>query len=328
MHKNIVVVILLSFLIPNLSFGQKENKYTDYVKEAWSLYKSKDYKQSAKKYEEAFDDLDGKAVPSDRYNAACSYALAKNIKKSFNHLFYLAENKKIKYRSLEHLSKDTDLKILHSKKKWGKLIEIVTLNKTEYEKDFDKPLMTKLDNIRQSDQGYRREISKIEKKYGRQSDEMKAHWQKIHEADSINLVEVKKILDERGWLGAKVVGYQGNQTLFLVIQHADLETQVKYLPMMREAVKLGNAQASSLAMLEDRVALRQGKRQIYGSQVGRDRETGEYYVSPLIEPEKVNDRRAAVGLGTIQDYISHWDITWDVEKHKQRTKKIESIKKK
>jgi len=98
-------------------------------------------------------------------------------------------------------------------------------------------------------------------------------------------------LDERGWLGLKVIGNQGNSTLFLVIQHSDLETQLKYLPMMREAVKLGNTRASSLALLEDRVALRQGKRQIYGSQIGRDQETGEYYVSPLIEPEKVNERR-------------------------------------
>ena len=59
--------------------------------------------------------------------------------------------------------------------------------------------------------------------------------------DSINLIKVMKILDERGWLGKNVVGTQGNQTLFLVIQHADLEYQQKYLPMMREAVKDGNA---------------------------------------------------------------------------------------
>ncbi|WP_407704770.1 DUF6624 domain-containing protein [Tenacibaculum tangerinum] len=167
----------------------------------------------------------------------------------------------------------------------------------------------------------------MEEKYGRESAEMKEHWKLINETDSINLIKIKKILDERGWLGQKVIGNQGNSTLFLVIQHSDLETQLKYLPMMREAVKIGNASASSLALLEDRVALRQGKRQIYGSQIGRDQETGEYYVSPLIEPEKVNERRAEVGLGTIEDYIKNWNMTWDLEKHKQRTKEIESEKK-
>ncbi len=83
---------------------------------------------------------------------------------------------------------------------------------------------------------------------------MKAHWKIINEKDSINLIKIKKILDERGWLGADIIGNQGNSTLFLVIQHSDIETQEKYLPMMREAVKKGNANSSSLALLEDRVA--------------------------------------------------------------------------
>ena len=172
-----------------------------------------------------------------------------------------------------------------------------------------------------------RQINEMEEKYGQESEEMQAHWQIIHEKDSINLIKVKKILDERGWLGAKVIGTQGNSTLFLVIQHADLETQLTYLPMMREAVKLGNANASSLALLEDRVAMRQGKKQIYGSQIARDQESGEYYVFPLIEPEKVNERRAEVGLGTIEEYIKIWGMTWDLEKHKERTIKVESGKK-
>ncbi len=116
-------------------------------------------------------------------------------------------------------------------------------------------------------------------------------------------------------------------TLFLVIQHSPLEIQQKYLPMMRDAVKKNNARSSSLALLEDRIALRTGKRQIYGSQIGRDQETGEFYVSPIEDPENVDKRRAEVGLGTIQDYISNWNITWDVEKHKEMTKKLEAEKK-
>ena len=228
---------------------------------------------------------------------------------------------------LDHPSTDTDLSSLHSDGRWNKLIKTVTANKQEYEKDLDLPLVAILDSIYQLDQGYRRQIRDIEQKYGRNSAEMQAHWKLIQDADAINLVKITKILDERGWLGAKVIGDQGNSTLFLVIQHADLETQVKYLPMMREAVSQGNASASSLALLEDRVALRQGKRQIYGSQIGRDQATGEYYVAPLVEPEKVNERRAEVGLGSIEDYVSNWGMTWDVEKHKAQTKKIESGKK-
>ena len=97
---------------------------------------------------------------------------------------------------------------------------------------------------------------------------------------------------------------------------------------MREAVKEGNARGRSLALLEDRVALRQGERQIYGSQIGRDQKTEEYFVAPLIDPENVDKRRAEVGLGTLAEYVNYWGMTWDIEKHKERTKKIESEKEK
>ena len=96
--------------------------------------------------------------------------------------------------------------------------------------------------------------------------------------------------------------------------------------MMKAAVKEGNARPSSLALLEDRVGLGQGKRQVYGSQIGIDQETGEYYVLPLIDPENVDKRRAEVGLGSISQYVGNWDMTWDVEKHKERTKIAEAKK--
>ncbi|MCL4856390.1 MAG: hypothetical protein KJZ55_03810, partial [Flavobacteriales bacterium] len=155
----------------------------------------------------------------------------------------------------------------------------------------------------------------------RESEEMRNHWKKIQQVDSINLIIVSKILDERGWLGSKVVGNKGNSTLFLVVQHADSATQVKYLPMMREAVKEGRAYASSLALLEDRLALRQGKKQIYGSQIGFDKETEKYIVQDLEDPDNVDKRRAEVGLPPLADYVKNWNIVWNVAEYKKNGKK-------
>jgi hypothetical protein len=263
---------------------------------------------------------------TDRYNAACSWSLAKQTDSSFIQLFKITKNGN--YTNLAHITTDRDLKKLHSDKRWKEVIMIVTENKEKAEKDLDKPMIAILDWIYKEDQSYRSQIGEIEEKYGRDSKEMKEHWKIINEKDSINLIKIEKILDERGWLGPDIIGRQGNSTLFLVIQHSDLETQIKYLPMMREAVKKRNANPSSLALLEDRVALRQGNRQIYGSQIGRDKETGEYFVSPLIDPENVDKRRAKVGLGTLADYVGHWDMTWNIEKHKEQTKKVEAEKEK
>ncbi len=325
--KHLTSLAILSLLLCNFTFAQDQGKYSELAAEAWSLYESENFGQAAEKYKEAFEQLGGKAYPDDRYNAACSYALADSVESSFYHLFYLAENPKILYSDLNQLSTDTDLEVLHTDQRWEHLLKIVTANKDEYEKYFDKALVAQLDTIYQLDQNYRNQIDEIEEKYGWESDEMKAHWKIIQEKDSLNLLKVSKILDERGWLGAEVVGNQGNSALFLVIQHADIETQEKYLPMMREAVKAGNARSSSLALLEDRVALRKGEKQIYGSQVSRDTESGEYYVLPLIDPDNVDKRRAEVGLDPIQNYISNWGMTWDVEDYKKRLPEYEAKQK-
>ncbi len=182
----------------------------------------------------------------------------------------------------------------------------------------NKKLIAILDTIYREDQKYRKESQVLEKKYGWDSKEVQDIWKIIHLKDSINVIKVKKILDEEGWLGSDIIGKNGNLTLFLVIQHADLQTQIKYLPMLREAVKNGNAKPSDLALLEDRVLISQGKKQIYGSQLEMDFNTKEYKLSPMIDPDNVNKRRESVGLKPIAEYLQIWDITWDLDTFKKR----------
>jgi Family of unknown function (DUF6624) len=315
--KKLFFLAIIVFMVFNHSFGQDQEKYSELVKEAWNLYETKQYKQSAEKYEEAFNAFGNQGMPNDFYNAACSWALATEIDSAFVCLFAIAEV----YTNYGHIATDTDLSILYSDNRWSQVLDLVKASKEKAEANFDKPLMAVLDSIYQEDQNLRLQSGDVEKEYGRESPEIEAIWKTIAEKDSINLIKIQKILDERGWLGTDIIGEQGNSTLFLVIQHSELPIQEKYLPMMREAVSKGNASPSSLALLEDRVALRQGKKQIYGSQIVRDQETGEYCLSPLIDPDNVDKRRAEVGLGTLQDYVSHWDIVWDLEQYKKDMEK-------
>lgn len=319
--KKTTVLALLGLLIFNFSFAQEQANYSELISEAWKLYQYRDYRQSGEKYSEAFEALGDKGTITDRYNAACSWALAEEIDSSFTQLFRIAE--KGNYTNYGHITTDNDLDNLHADKRWKEVLAQVKVNKEKAEANLDKPLAATLDNIYREDQGLRRQISEIEANYGRDSAEMRAHWKKIQEKDSINLIKIQQILDTRGWLGADVIGRQGNSTLFLVIQHSDLAVQEKYLPMMREAVKKGNASPGSLALLEDRVVLRQGEKQIYGSQIGQNSETGEYYVLPLEDPENVDQRREEVGLGPLQEYISHWNLTWDVEEYNKKLPTLE-----
>lgn len=194
--------------------------------------------------------------------------------------------------------------------------------KDKIEARYNKPLKEKLETILISDQGIRRDWDIIEKKYGVESTESDSIRKIAHTIDSINLIAIKEVLDKEGWLGADIVGKQGNMCLFLVIQHSDLQTQKKYLPMMREAVKNNKAKASSLALLEDRVALGEKKPQTYGSQIGYDKSTKKFYVLLLSDPDNVDKRRKKMGLGLLADYVKNWGIIWNVEDYKKELPRL------
>lgn len=70
------------------------------------------------------------------------------------------------------------------------------------------------------------------------------------------------------------------------------------------------AKGSQLALLEDRVALGQGKKQMYGSQIHRNNQTGKYFVAPIEDESNVNKRRASVGLEPLEEYVKHWSIDY------------------
>lgn len=270
-------------------------------------------------FSEAFKANKWKASTDDRYNAACSWALSSNIDSAFFNLQLIAG--KSNYSSYSHIISDTDLNSLHEDPRWKPLLETIKQNKEKSEANTNKVLVQQLDSIYSEDQKYRMQIEEIEKKFGYDSKEMTEHWKLINKKDSSNLIKVKAILDKYGWAGPEVVGKEGAATLFLVIQHADLKTQEQYLPLMRQAVKNGKANASNLALLEDRVALRQGKKQIYGSQIGDDGKN--HFIQPLMDPDNVDKRRAEVGLNPLADYVKRWGIVWNPEEYKKQLPELE-----
>lgn len=96
----------------------------------------------------------------------------------------------------------------------------------------------------------------------------------------------------------------------MVIQHADSITQEKYLPLMRNAVKQNKALANQLAMLEDRVLLRRGLKQIYGTQVFWDDAGKKWVLSPIEDQKDVDKKRAQVELPPIKDYLKYFGIDY------------------
>ena len=305
--------ILLTFLSISL-FAQKKflpsPEYKKQAQKAYSLYKNKKYLQSGLSYDTLLSNR--KRLRGDEYNAACSWALAGNADKAFNYLTLAVF--KDKWDNLSHISTDKDLDTLHSDKRWISILEQVRKNEIVVNKKLIKPLKEQLDSIRNDDQFDRRKIDTIQKQYGWKSKQIDSLWKRINYFDSINLIKVTSILDNYGWLGEEEISKKGAITLFLVIQHADSSTQIKYLPMMRKAVKKGKAYPQDLALLEDRILTNQGKPQIYGSQVTTNDKTGKQEFFPIYDEINVNKRRLKVGLDSLEEYAKFFKIDYTLPK--------------
>ncbi|MCI0490764.1 MAG: hypothetical protein L0229_29570 [Blastocatellia bacterium] len=125
-------------------------------------------------------------------------------------------------------------------------------------------------------------------------------WLKI---DKENTERMKQIVKEYGWPGKSMVGEDGAQAAWLLVQHADRdrEFQKQCLKLLEKAVEVKEASGTDLAYLTDRVRVAEGKPQVYGTQMTII--DGKYDPAPIEDEANVDKRRAAVGLEPLADYV-------------------------
>jgi hypothetical protein len=121
----------------------------------------------------------------------------------------------------------------------------------------------------------------------------------VHERNGRRLGE---IIDQYGWPGKTLVGEEGADAAWLIVQHdiGNPSLQRRSLPLLREAVARGVAPPSQLAMLTDRICILEGKPQVYGTQYDWD-ENGEMSPCPIENPEHVDQLRESVGLIPLEE---------------------------
>lgn len=124
--------------------------------------------------------------------------------------------------------------------------------------------------------------------------------------DKRNMARLAEMIEQHGWPTTSLVGEDGDgaDAAFLILQHADLASQKKYFRLLQDAATKGEARLANAAMLEDRILWQEGKKQIYGTQLHSGPETGgKLELWPIEDEEHVDERRAAVGLPPLAEYL-------------------------
>ena len=117
----------------------------------------------------------------------------------------------------------------------------------------------------------------------------------IEAIDARHTARMKTIVTQHGWPGRSIVSEDGSHAAWLLVQHADSAFMAQCLPLMERAVAVGEASAKDYVYLLDRVLMKQGKPQIYGTQF-TSVAGGKLVLHPIEDAEHVDQRRWAVGL--------------------------------
>ena len=121
------------------------------------------------------------------------------------------------------------------------------------------------------------------------------------EVDEANYIRLEEIFAQYGWPGPGLVSAEASDAAWLILQHADIERQRKFLPQLRLEVDEGRALPSNLAYVEDEVSLADTGEQIFGTEISI--EDDRVFVPPVVDPANLDQRRADVGLPPMAAYL-------------------------
>ncbi|MEO1711816.1 MAG: DUF6624 domain-containing protein [Bacteroidota bacterium] len=176
---------------------------------------------------------------------------------------------------------------------------------------FDANLSERLDSLASVDQAVQTALF---------TTSSKAEYDSLHLLKEKTFVRhcawLKQYLNTEGYPGFDRVGEESSSNFWLMVQHCDedLDFQKQVLRALKMEVDRENASGSNYAYLYDRVQINQGLEQSYGTQLDYSWD-GQAFARPVRDSLAVNERRLALGLEPLEDYLA-----WVTEAHRARNK--------
>ncbi len=125
-----------------------------------------------------------------------------------------------------------------------------------------------------------------------------------------HIKQIKNILKKIKSPKISILSYDGALAMWLLVQHADedVEFQKYYLKLTNKllATNPDDVYKEGIAYLEDRVAVKDNRKQTYGTQFHDvlNAEVPTLEPRPIKDPKNLNKRRRLMGLPSIEDYIN------------------------
>ncbi|HJV79191.1 MAG TPA: DUF6624 domain-containing protein [Paludibacter sp.] len=294
--------------------AQWDSDYQTLIAKASLFHLQENYKSAIKLYEKAFQIQQPDALTA--YKAAGMYSLDSNDDKAFQ---YLQLSLSTGWTEADWLAFDPYFDYLRNTfpEKWKAIKEQAFTKEKLYAQTLQLPSLRKEINLMTlNDQKLRYKRAQTN------NDSLEEIInEQINQSDFNNLTKAKEIIKKYGWLKISQIGKDGQNNLWLIVQHADQDVmfQQTALKAMEKLKGTKELNMENYAFLYDRVQCNLNYKQLYGTQVVWTSNGEASAFRPLIKEYLTDERREKIGLQPLRIYA----LTYGFAYHKMTAKESE-----
>ena len=313
--KSIILFFLSCFVYFPLS-AQSDKDYQTLIAKASLFHLQRNYKSALDLYEMAFRIQQPDALAA--YKAAGMYALDSNAAKSFQ---YLQLSLSTGWTEADWLALDPYFDFLRNTfpEKWKTIKEQAFIKEKQYSQTLQLPFLRKEINLMTlNDQELR-----YKKSQNNNDSLAEIINQQINQSDLNNLTKTKEIIKKYGWLKISQIGKDGQNNLWLIVQHADQDIlfQKAALKAMEKLKGTKELDMENYAFLYDRVQCNLNYKQLYGTQVAWTNNGKASAFRPIIKEYLADERRKKIGLQPMGIYALTYGFSYQEINAKQSRQK-------
>ena len=286
--------ILLCLLVNCSAFSQQYSKYEAmYLADSLSGFKVKQYSESLKLYDYVFNSF---KISPKIYVKASIIA----IKDSQNVVAFKYLNNAVDdgWRDMRYLEREKIFKNLKQLSEWDFLIHKMKNNIKNDSNNYELALQDSIVKMYDKDQGIRKYIGVFvngKPKYN--NDSLLPIMLNIDLQNQIfltNLLHTNHI---------PKISNEAMDMLFILIAHCDLVTQETFLPILDKTKKESEEQKYICLMIQDKICIKQGKKQKFGTQTEWNNVTGKMMLLPVEDCTYAEKIRTELDIEPLSIYL-------------------------
>ncbi len=309
-NKSIFLLFLFSSLISNPFFAQRLNRLNKHGERTgkWIVYI--DDTKKIKSFEGRFRNGITKGKCYFYTNDGVLERIEINRFKKMKTTFYYP-NGKIKLKGNARIENLPDKVHYYFYGKWQMFNDSGFLVKNQYYEKGELIRTEYLDKNNKTNDSLIEALNVIDKEFAIHNttltDSINAHLKdkeqrvklqkELQYLDSISFSKITHIIDVFDYPSKSIAG-ESNSIPFYILSFAPVQVKEKYLNQLILAADRDDISWKSLAYFIDKLKIAKGEKQVYGTQGSYDKEFN-YTMYPVIEPEKLDERRERVGLEKI-----------------------------